>query len=90
MDTPASRVSPISVCHVLAVLSIRQTPAVFFALEKRLYLREQDTSQGFHLVVRYSRAVVVDFSLSSPIGAASSLKVAHRQTDSPGTLCHPQ
>ena len=36
-------------------------PLSFLALEKRLYLREQDTGQGFHFVVRYSGAVVVDF-----------------------------
>ena len=34
----------------------------FLTLEKCLYLREQDTGQGLHLMVRYSCAVVVDFS----------------------------
>ena len=35
----------------------------FLALEKRLYLREQDPGQGFHFMVGYPGAVVVDFFL---------------------------
>ncbi|SCI33997.1 Uncharacterised protein [uncultured Flavonifractor sp.] len=35
-------------------------PLSFLALEKRLYLREQDTGQGFHLVIGYPCTVVVE------------------------------
>ena len=38
-------------------------PLSFLALEKRLYLREQDTGQGFHLVIGYPGAVVIGLSL---------------------------
>lgn len=40
------------------------------ALEKRLYLREQDAGQGLHFVIGYPGAVVVDF----PLGAAPVLE----------------
>lgn len=36
-------------------------PLPLLALEKRLYLREQDTGEGFYLVIGNSCAVVVDF-----------------------------
>ena len=36
-------------------------PLPLLTLEKRLYLREQDTGQGFYLMGGYSRTVVVDF-----------------------------
>lgn len=34
-------------------------PLPLLALEKRLYLREQDTGQSFYLIVRYARTIVV-------------------------------
>ena len=39
-------------------------PLPLLALEKRLYLREQDTGQSLHLVVGYPGAVVVGFLLA--------------------------
>ena len=41
-------------------------PLPFLALEKPLYLREQDTGQGLHFMEGYSRAVVVDFLFFLP------------------------
>lgn len=41
-------------------------PLYFLALEKGLYLREQDTGQGVHFMDRYPGAVVVDFPFSLP------------------------
>ena len=40
---------------------LRKLPLSFLAFEKRLYFREQDTGQSFHLVIGYPSAVVVDF-----------------------------
>ena len=45
----------------LLCFPLGELPLSFLALEKSLYLREQDTGQGFHFVVRYSGAVVIGF-----------------------------
>ena len=43
-------------CFVLFLLCfpLRKLPLSVLTLEKRLYLREQDTGQGFHLMDRVS------------------------------------
>lgn len=48
----------------LLCLPLGKLPLSFLTLEKRLYLREQDTGQGVHLMDGYPRAVVVDLSFS--------------------------
>ena len=50
-------------CPLLFLLCfpLRKLPLSFFALEKCLYLREQDTGQGFHLVIGYPGAVIIGF-----------------------------
>ena len=45
--------------RLLLCFPLRKLPLPFLALEKRLYLREQDTGQGFYLMVGYARTVVV-------------------------------
>ena len=54
-------VSPVLSCFFLLYFPLCKLPLPFLALEKRLYLREQDTGQGFHLVIGYPGAVVVGF-----------------------------
>ena len=50
----------------LLCFPLGKLPLSFLALEKGLYLREQDTGQSVHLMDGYSRAVVVDFSFPRP------------------------
>ncbi len=45
----------------LLCFPLGKLPLSFLALEKGLYLWEQDTGSGLHFMVRYSCAVVVDF-----------------------------
>ena len=44
----------------LLCFPLRKLPLPLLALEKRLYLREQDTGQGLYLMDGYPRAVVVN------------------------------
>ena len=44
----------------LLCFPLGKLPLPFLALEKGLYLREQDTGQGVHFMDRYPGAVVVD------------------------------
>ena len=62
-------------------------PLSFLALEKRLYLREQDTGQGFYLMVRYACAVVI--GLLFPWHDITPVRAALHRTDSPGTQYRP-
>lgn len=57
-------------------------PLSFLALEKCLYLRDQDTGQVFHFVVGNPGAVVVGFLFC---GMESPVKAIFRRTDKPGT-----
>ena len=45
----------------LLCFPLGELPLPFLALEKSLYLRKQDTGQGFHVVIGYSGAVVIGF-----------------------------
>ena len=45
-------------------LPFGKLPLPLLALEKRLYLREQDTGQSLHFMVGYPGAVVVGFLLA--------------------------
>ena len=45
-------------------LPFGKLPLPLLALEKRLYLREQDTGQSLHLMVGYPGAIVVGFLLA--------------------------
>ena len=45
----------------LLCFPLRKLPLSLLALEKRLYLREQDTGQGFHLMIGYPGAVIIGF-----------------------------
>ena len=78
-------------CLVLFLLRfpLRKLPLSFLTLEKRLYLREQDTGQSLHFMVGYPSAVVVDLLLSRH-RAAPSLKAAPRRTGSLETPYHPR
>ena len=58
------------------------------ALEKGLYLREQDTGQGFYLMVRYACAVVI--GLLFPWHDITPVRAALHRTDSPGTQFRPR
>ena len=49
--------------RLLLCFPLRKLPLPVFALEKRLYLREQDAGQSLHLVVGDAGAVVVGFLL---------------------------
>ena len=66
MDTPAFLC--LHLAHFLVNVSLRfplrKLPLSFLALEKCLYLQEQDTGQGFHLVIWYPGAVVIGFHFS--------------------------
>ena len=55
---------PVLLSGVFPRLPFGGSPRSFFALEKRLYLREQDTGQGLRLIVRHPGAIVVDFLVS--------------------------
>lgn len=55
-------VLPLFGCLCLLLgLPFRKLPLSFFALEKCLYLREQDTGQGFYFMEGYPSAVVIGF-----------------------------
>lgn len=54
-------------------------PLSFLALEKRLYLREQDMGQGVYFTNWYTGAVVIDL-LFPRHRSRPSLKAAYRQT----------
>lgn len=43
----------------LLCFPLRKLPLSLLALEKRLYLREQDTGKGLYLVIGNPRAVVI-------------------------------
>lgn len=58
----------------LLCFPLRKLPLSLLALEKRLYLREQDTGKGLYLVIGYPRAVVVGL-LFSCHRAAPNLKL---------------
>ena len=78
-------------CLVLFLLCfpLGKLPLSFLTLEKRLYLREQDTGQSLHFMVGYPSAVVVDLLLSRQ-RVAPSRKAAPRRTGSLGTPSHPR
>ena len=59
---PPCALVPFQLILFLQCFPLRKLPLPFLALKKCLYFREQDTGQGLHLMVRYSCAVVVDFS----------------------------
>ena len=53
-------------------LPFGKLPLPLLALEKRLYLREQDTGQSLHLMVGYPGAVVVGFLFPRHLAAPCS------------------
>lgn len=55
--------TPVSVVRPVLRLPLGKLPLPLLVLEKGLYLRKQDTGQGLHFMVGYSRAVVVGFLL---------------------------
>ena len=55
---------PFPLLGLLLCFPLGKLPLSFLALEKRLYLREQDTGQSLHLMVGYPGAVVVGFLLA--------------------------
>ena len=48
----------------LLCFPLHKLPLSFLALEKRLYLREQDTGQGFNFMEGYPSAVVIGLLLA--------------------------
>ena len=52
---------PFQLVLFLLCFPLSKLPLSFLALEKRLYLREQDTGQGIHLVIGYPGAVIIGF-----------------------------
>ena len=70
---------------VLALFLLRfplgKLPLSFLTLEKCLYLRDQDTGQGFHFVVGNPGAVGVGILFC---GMESTVKAVSRRTDDPG------
>ena len=59
---PPFALVPFQLVLFLLRFPLGKLPLSLLALEKSLYLREQDTGQSVHLMDGYSRAVVVDFS----------------------------
>ncbi len=63
IDVPAFVMS-CSLVRPGALLSTRRIPLPLLALEKRLYLREQDAGQSLYLMVGYPGSIVVGFLLA--------------------------
>lgn len=73
---------------LLSCLPLGKLPLSLLALEKRLYLREQDTGQGLDLMVRDSCAVAVGFLLpwhgTTPLKLPLAEQIALEHCSVPG------
>lgn len=64
MMFPPCALVPFQLVLFLLYFPLGKLPLPFLALEKRLYLREQDTGQGLYFMVGYSHTVVICFPFS--------------------------
>ena len=61
---PPYALVPFQLVLFLLCFPLGKFPLSLLALEKCLYLREQDTGQGFHLMIGYPGAVVIGFLIA--------------------------